>query len=98
MTNENDHIIRVEIKAILDFLKDSTWFSDEFLTNEQTSSTHPTQRVSRIHQTLAAARSAQEELAVMSRLLNSRVIGRVLEMESRIQYCWHSLTAHPVGV
>jgi phosphate butyryltransferase len=85
MTNENDHIIRAEIKAIWEFLKDSGWFSDEFFAREQTSSALPTQRVSRIHQTLEAARSAQEELAMMSRLLNSRVIDRVLEIESRIR-------------
>ncbi|MGB6068138.1 MAG: phosphate acyltransferase [Desulfomonilaceae bacterium] len=85
MTNENDQIIRTEIKAMWAFLRDSGWFSHEFFTRERTSSMHPSQRVSRIQQTLGAARSAQEDLEKMSRLLSSRVIDRVLEIENRIR-------------
>lgn len=85
MTNEKHHIIRAEIKTMWAFLKDSGWFSHEFFTRERMPSVHPSQRVSRIQQTLSAARSVQEELAMMSGLLTSRVIDRVLEIENRIR-------------
>lgn len=72
VTNEKNHVIRSEIKAMWAFLKDSGWFSHELFTSGRTSYVHPSQQVTRIQQTLAAARSAQEDLANMSRLLSSR--------------------------
>lgn len=85
MTNENDRIIRAEINAKCELLKDCGWLSREFFTRGRTPSLHPSQRVTRIQQTLAAARSAQRDLARMSRLLTSGVIDRVFEMENRIR-------------
>ena len=79
-------MIRAEINAMWEFLKDSGWFSDGFFTREETSTGHPTKQISRIQKTLEAARSAQEELAMMSRSLNSKVLDRLLQLENRV--CW----------
>jgi hypothetical protein len=65
-------------------LKDSGWFSHALFRRGKTSFAYPSQRVTRIQQTLAAARSAQEDLATMSRLLSSRIINRAFEIETRI--------------